>query len=99
LLKYHQHHQNKFDDPIIQMFNHVLTLTYFQFEGQFYEQNEGVAVGSPLSLAIANFYVEHSKGQALATALYDRSISTNMCMIPLLCGHVDQKPLKNPCNT
>jgi hypothetical protein len=41
---------------------HVPTSTYFCFDGQFYEQTDGVAMGSPLSPVIANFFMEdHEK--------------------------------------
>ena len=40
------------------MYKHVLTSTYFCDDGQFYEQTDGVAMGSPLSPVIANFYME-----------------------------------------
>jgi hypothetical protein len=40
------------------LFKHTLTSTYFCFDGQYYEQNDGVAMGSSLSPVIANFYVE-----------------------------------------
>jgi hypothetical protein len=37
---------------------HVLTISYFSFADQFYEQFDGVAMGSPLSPVIANFFME-----------------------------------------
>jgi hypothetical protein len=33
--------------------------TYFQFRKTFYEQTEGLAMGSPLSPVLANIYMEH----------------------------------------
>jgi len=38
------------------------------FEGQFYEQTEAVAMGSPLSPVIANFFMEYFVKKALAQA-------------------------------
>ena len=35
-----------------------LKSTYFTFEGNFYEQKEGVAMGSPVSAVVANLYME-----------------------------------------
>jgi hypothetical protein len=32
---------------------------HFLFKGRFCEQTDGVAMGSPIALVIANFYVEH----------------------------------------
>ena len=33
--------------------------TYFSFQNKFYEQVEGVSMGSPVSPKIANLYMEH----------------------------------------
>ena len=38
------------------------------FQGQFYEQVEGVAIGSPVSLIVANLYMEYFEQKALSTA-------------------------------
>ena len=47
-----------------------LTTTYFTYEGQYYQQNDRVAMGSPLSPIVANIYMymEHFKEMALETA-------------------------------
>jgi hypothetical protein len=34
-----------FEHSILALFKHVLTSTYFSFDGQFYEQTDGVAMG------------------------------------------------------
>jgi hypothetical protein len=49
-----------FDEAILRLFRHVLTSSFFSFNGQFYEQTEGVAMGSPLSPAIANYFFHSS---------------------------------------
>ena len=46
----------------------VLQTTYFQFRGEFYEQAEGAAMGSPLSPTIANIFMEDFENKALDTA-------------------------------
>ena len=49
-----------FDDlfpaDIISLFRHVLTTTYFQWNGGFYEQADGVKACSPFSPVVANIY-------------------------------------------
>lgn len=45
-------------DATIWMFEFVLTSTYFIYKGEFYEQVEGVAMGSPLPPVIADFFME-----------------------------------------
>jgi hypothetical protein len=47
-----------FEEDILRLFHHVLTSSYFSFAGQFYKQVDGMAMGSPLSPVIANFYME-----------------------------------------
>ena len=45
-----------------------LTSTYFIWNGRFYEQEEGAAMGNPLSPVVANIYMEHFKELALESA-------------------------------
>jgi hypothetical protein len=54
-----------FENNILALFKHVLTSTYFSFDGQFYEQTDGVAMGSPLSPVRANFFMEDFETKAL----------------------------------
>ena len=51
-----------------EMFKYVLTSTYFLYDGRYYEQKDGVAMGSPLSPVIANFYMEKFEKIALDSA-------------------------------
>lgn len=62
--------ESNFTPDVIALFKHVLTSTYFLYDGQFYEQQDGVAMGSPLSPAIANFYMEHFEHLALKRTVY-----------------------------
>jgi hypothetical protein len=50
------------------LFHHVLAISYITFNGQFYGQTDGVAMGSPLSPVIANIYVEDYEKAALESA-------------------------------
>ena len=58
----------RFDKDTVNLFHHVLTSTYFKYDGQFFEQRDGVAMGSPLSPVIANFYMEDFEEKALSSA-------------------------------
>ncbi|KAJ4448198.1 hypothetical protein ANN_10212 [Periplaneta americana] len=60
--------RNIFSEDIVTLFQHVLTTTYFQWQQKFYEQTDGVAMGSPLSPVIANFYMEAFEEATLETA-------------------------------
>ena len=42
-----------------------LRSTYFCFQGEIYEETEGVAMGSPLSPIVANIFMEDFEGKAL----------------------------------
>ena len=44
-----------------------LTTTYFKFDGKFYAQIEGAAMGSPVSPIVANLFMERYERQALAS--------------------------------
>jgi hypothetical protein len=57
-----------FEEDVLGLFRHVLTNSYFTFNGQFYGQTDGVAMGSPLYPVIANFYMEDYEKAALESA-------------------------------
>ena len=59
-----------FPEDIIQLFHHCLTISYFQLNNAFYEQLEGVAMGSSLSPMVANFFMERFENDALRSATY-----------------------------
>ncbi|XP_060519160.1 uncharacterized protein LOC132697634 [Cylas formicarius] len=58
----------RFRNDVTELFRHCLTTTYFQWNKEFYEQVDGVDMGSPLSPVIANFFMEKFEQQALNTA-------------------------------
>ena len=47
---------------------HCLTSTYFQFQGEFFEQTSGAAMGSPISPIIADIFMEHFENIILKSA-------------------------------
>ena len=53
---------------IILLLEFCLKNTYFSFQGQFYEQVEGAAMGSPVIPTVANLYMEYLEQKALSTA-------------------------------
>ena len=53
---------------IIGLLGFCLHNTYFSFWNKFYEQVEGVAMGSPVSPIVANLYMKHFKREALRSA-------------------------------
>ena len=42
----------------------VLSTTYFTFRGEIFSQCFGIAMGSPVSPLVANFYMEWLEGEA-----------------------------------
>ncbi|XP_065213372.1 uncharacterized protein LOC135840674 [Planococcus citri] len=57
-----------FPNDLAKLFDHCLKASYFLYNGEFYEQKDGVAMGSPLSPKVANFYMEKFEEKALETA-------------------------------
>ena len=55
-------------NDIILLLEFCLKNTYFSFQGQFFEQVEGVAMGSPVSSIVATHYMEYLEQKALITA-------------------------------
>ena len=52
-------------EQIISLLEFCLKTTYFQFLGRFYEQISGVAMGSPISLIVANLSMEDFEVKAI----------------------------------
>ena len=55
-------------DDIMELLTFCVTTTAFQLGDDYYQQTEGMAMGSPLSPVIANIYMEHFEELALQTA-------------------------------
>ena len=53
---------------IVSLTSLCLKTTYFQFGGQFYEQVEGAAMGSPLSPVVVNIFMQEFEMRMLHTA-------------------------------
>ena len=53
---------------IVSLTGLCLNTTYFHFGGNFYEQVEGAAMGSPLSPVVANIYRQDFESRVLVTA-------------------------------
>ncbi len=54
-------------EDIVDLTKLCLNCTYFKFEGQFYRQIHGAAIGSPLSPVICNLYMEDLEEKAIST--------------------------------
>ena len=55
-------------EQIISLLEFCLKTTYFQFQGRFFEQLQGAAMGSPISPLVANLYMEEFEIKAINTA-------------------------------
>ena len=54
-------------DQIVELLRFLLTTTYFQYGGEFYNQLEGAAMGSPVSPLTANIFMEDFERKALSS--------------------------------
>ena len=68
---------------IISLLEFCLGSMSFMFQGQFYQQMEGAAMGSPLSPIIANIFMEHFEKQALESAPHPQVYGEDLWMILL----------------
>ena len=59
---------------IIKLLEFCLRSTYFVFQGQYYKQVEGAAMGSPLSSIIANIFREKFELEALESSPHPPSL-------------------------
>ena len=56
-------------DNILELLEFCLCNTYFLFQGQFYEQTKGAAMGSAVSPVVANLFMEYFEHRALTSAV------------------------------
>ena len=71
---------------IISLLRFCLNNSYVSFQGRFYQQTEGAAMGSPISPIVANLFVEELEVQAIQTsstlpALWKRSVDDTFTII------------------
>ena len=72
-----------------------LRSSYLQFQGSFYEQTDGAAMGSPLSPIIANLYLERLEEETISSAplqpkLWRRYVGdTFFCFIKSITSRLD----------
>ena len=55
---------------ITELLEFCLSNTYFIFQGVFYEQTKGAAMGSPVSSIVANIFMEAFETRAISTSLH-----------------------------
>ena len=55
-------------EQIISLLEFSLKTTYVQFQGRFFEQLQGAAMGYPISPIVANLYMEDLENKAINTA-------------------------------
>ena len=71
---------------IIKLLECCLTTTYFLFNGKFYTQTEGSAMGSPVSPLVANLFMEHFEVKAIQSfnhvvKFWARYVDDTFCII------------------
>ena len=73
-------------DRIADLLELCLRSTYFMYQGEFFEQQDGVAMGSPVSATVANLYMEYFEDLALSKAtekprLWKRYVDDTCCIV------------------
>ena len=75
-------------NKVAELLNVCLRSTYFSYGGDFYEQREGAAMGSPVSAAVANLYMEYFQDLALSQApadcvpcIWKRYVDDTFCIL------------------
>ena len=85
---------------IIKLLQICLRTTYFLYQGQYYEQKDGTAMGSPVSLVVANIYMEHIEEIAISSPphpirFWRRYVDDTFCFLDTLSVKDVPKHLNN----
>ena len=75
-------------DQVIELLDMCLRSTYFSHGGGFFEQQEGATMGSPVSAAVVNLYMEFFEGLAFTQApdecrprIWKRYVDETFCIL------------------
>ena len=58
-------------NDVMSLLEFVMSTTYFQFDGQYYQQIHSVPMGSPISVIMSDIFMENLEEEAMDTALLD----------------------------
>ncbi len=88
---------------ILELLEFCLDNTYFMFDGEFYIQTFGCAMGSPVSPIIANIYMEYFEVQAITTTptppkYWDRYVDDTWAVVLKAKIPSDINDWESPCD-
>jgi hypothetical protein len=58
-LSKHNNHNKQLNEQPLNMLRTFIKQNYFQYEGQIYQPERGIAMGSPISSTIAETYLQY----------------------------------------
>ena len=70
-----------------QLFNFATSGTHFTFNGSFYDQIDGVSMGSPLGPVLANFFMGYHEKNGCKNLTKERFSGTNIMLIFFVFGN------------
>jgi hypothetical protein len=82
-------------DDVMELLDVCLTMTYFQYDDNFYQQKEGMAMGNSLSPVVSNIFMEYFEKIALDTADHKPLNGSDTWTTLLWFGNMDQHDCNN----
>ena len=58
-LNKHNNSNRQLNEQVLNMLNTIVRQNYFQYDGQIFQPQEGIAMGSPISSTITKIQLEH----------------------------------------
>ena len=78
-------------EDVLQLLSLCLNATFFSFHGTYYRQSFGTAMGSLVSVVIANMVMEHVEEQALSSFL-QRVLFWKRYVDDICCALAESEP-------
>jgi len=73
-LNKHNHYNIQLNEQVLNMINTIVKQKYFQYEGQIFQPEKGIEMGSPIFSTIAEIYLQYLENICIKLWLHSKEI-------------------------